>query len=94
MNARKGAPIGSAHSSAGQRKEQDTANVGPPTPLEYAAAGWSVFPLDGKQPALRSAHPHGDPLRGRCHGECGRLGHGLYDGSTDPEKVTAMFAAM
>ncbi|MFJ5175305.1 bifunctional DNA primase/polymerase [Streptomyces sp. MAA16] len=28
-----------------------------------------------------------------CHGECGRPGHGVYDASTDPARIRALFAA-
>jgi Bifunctional DNA primase/polymerase, N-terminal len=51
----------------------------------YAAAGWPVFPLapGTKVPAIGRAHEPGDP----CHGECGRDGHGLYDATTDPERI-------
>lgn len=61
--------------------------------LAYASRGWAVFPLapGGKLPAIASAHPQGDAQRGVCRGECGRLGHGVYDASTDPTKVRAMF---
>lgn len=57
--------------------------------LYYASIGWPVLPLkpDGKLPALPSAHPDGDPLRGKCKGECGRLGHGLHDASTDADQI-------
>lgn len=48
--------------------------------LDYAARGWPVFPLAerGKLPRIATAHPDGDPLRGKCHGECGADGHGHY----------------
>lgn len=36
-----------------------------------------------KHPLLGLAHGKDDPLRATCHGECGRLGHGLYDATTD-----------
>lgn len=53
---------------------------------------FSVFPTSAsKLPAIRSAHPEGDPLRGRCQGECGQFGHGVYDATTDPERLAAMF---
>lgn len=57
--------------------------------LRYALAGWPVFPLQpgGKTPVIPSAHPEGDPLRGKCTGDCGRPGHGVYDATTDPEQI-------
>src|SRR5690348_5571292 len=33
--------------------------------------------------------PTGPP----CRGECGRFGHGVYDASTDPRRIRALFAA-
>lgn len=57
--------------------------------LWYASMGWPVLPLkpDGKLPALPSAHPEGDPLRGKCKGECDRLGHGLHDATVDADQI-------
>lgn len=51
----------------------------------YADYGWHVFPVvpGGKAPAIRSAHEAGDT----CQGECGKDGHGLYDGTTDHAKI-------
>jgi hypothetical protein len=49
----------------------------------YSALGWPIFPCRGKMPALPSAHPPADPLRGVCRGECGNFGHGLYDATDD-----------
>lgn len=62
--------------------------------LRYALAGWPVFPLQpgGKAPAIPSAHPEGDPLRGKCTGACGRPGHGVYDATTDPEQIGQWWA--
>ncbi|MEV6117562.1 bifunctional DNA primase/polymerase [Streptomyces sp. NPDC052109] len=63
--------------------------------LSAAERGLAVIPLSRtKLPALRS--PHRDdpaPAGPRCHGECGRLGHGVYDASTDPLRIRELFAA-
>lgn len=53
--------------------------------LDHARRGWPVFPLapGEKVPAFKSAHPEGDPLRNRCHGQCGQDGHGCYDATRE-----------
>lgn len=61
--------------------------------LDWAAAGWNVFPLcDGKKgddrgkiPRIANAHKKGDSA---CRGECGKDGHGSHDGTTDPARIT------
>ncbi|MDT9701607.1 bifunctional DNA primase/polymerase [Streptomyces sp. P17] len=59
--------------------------------LSAAERGLAVIPLSRtKLPALRSPH-RDDPIP--CHGECGRLGHGVYDASTDPTRIRELFAA-
>ncbi|MER6954441.1 MULTISPECIES: bifunctional DNA primase/polymerase [unclassified Streptomyces] len=64
--------------------------------LSAAERGLAVIPLSRtKLPALRSPHRDApEPVPGPpCHGECGRPGHGVYDASTDPARVRALFAA-
>ncbi|KUH86477.1 MULTISPECIES: bifunctional DNA primase/polymerase [unclassified Mycobacterium] len=56
--------------------------------LEWAANGWPVFPLRGKVPCIPSAHCG----RRRCRGECGRLGHGVWDATTDRALIGALWA--
>ncbi|MFC7840132.1 bifunctional DNA primase/polymerase [Streptomyces sp. NPDC001046] len=61
--------------------------------LSAAERGLAVIPLSRtKLPALRSPH-RDDPLPSPCHGECGRLGHGVYDASSDPARIRELFAA-
>lgn len=61
--------------------------------LSAAERGLAVIPLSrSKLPALRSPH-RDDPTPTPCHGECGRFGHGVYDASTDPRRIRALFAA-
>ncbi|MGW6569936.1 bifunctional DNA primase/polymerase [Streptomyces sp. NPDC054975] len=61
--------------------------------LSAAERGLPVIPLSAtKLPALRSPH-RDDPHPVVCHGECGRLGHGVHDATTDPAGVRALFAA-
>ncbi|MCM1973747.1 MULTISPECIES: bifunctional DNA primase/polymerase [unclassified Streptomyces] len=61
--------------------------------LSAAERGLAVIPLSRtKLPALRSPHRDTpDPVP--CHGECGRYGHGVYDASTDPDRIRELFAA-
>ena len=51
--------------------------------IVFAHNGWEVFPLRGKAPAIRGAHPAGP----RCKGECGRDGHGHLDATIDIRKI-------
>ncbi|WP_405413358.1 bifunctional DNA primase/polymerase [Streptomyces decoyicus] len=61
--------------------------------LLAAGRGYPVIPLTrSKLPAIRSPH-RGHPEVPPCRGECGRLGHGVHDASTDPLTVRRMFAA-
>ncbi|MDL5202550.1 bifunctional DNA primase/polymerase [Streptomyces sp. ALI-76-A] len=61
--------------------------------LSAAERGLAVIPLSRtKLPALRSPH-RDDPATPPCHGECGSLGHGVYDASTDPARIRELFAA-
>ncbi|PWI16594.1 DNA primase [Streptomyces sp. Act143] len=70
--------------------------------LSAAERGLAVIPLSRtKLPALRSPHRDDTEAPGApeavpgppCHGECGRLGHGVYDASTDPARIRELFAA-
>ncbi|MFD4631715.1 bifunctional DNA primase/polymerase [Streptomyces sp. NPDC058284] len=61
--------------------------------LSAAERGLAVIPLSRtKLPALRSPH-HEAPQPALCHGECGRPGHGVYDATTDPQRIRELFAA-
>jgi hypothetical protein len=61
--------------------------------LSAAERGLAVIPLSRtKLPALRSPH-RDDPDPAPCHGECGRVGHGVYDASSDPARIRELFAA-
>jgi len=57
--------------------------------VKYAEWGWRVFPLAPrtKRPAIPNAHPEGDPLRGHCKGECGKIGHGVHDAHSDIDRI-------
>ncbi|MFI9754590.1 bifunctional DNA primase/polymerase [Streptomyces collinus] len=61
--------------------------------LSAAERGLAVLPLSrSKLPALPSPH-RDDPAPSPCHGACGRLGHGVYDASSDPDRIRELFAA-
>lgn len=50
--------------------------------------GVQVIPLSvRKLPAIRSPHSKGHG----CRGECGQLGHGIHDASSDPGRIRGMF---
>ncbi|WP_338698263.1 bifunctional DNA primase/polymerase [Streptomyces sp. Q6] len=62
--------------------------------LSAAERGLAVIPLSRtKLPALPSPHRDDPPWKPRCHGECGLPGHGVYDATTDPRRIRALFAA-
>lgn len=60
--------------------------------LRYAAMGWPVFPCAprSKVPLFANPHPRHGVQRYRCRGyrDCGRLGHGVLDATTDPDLIT------
>ena len=60
---------------------------------ELAVAGFEVFPLNGKLPAIGKAHERGDEDGKDCHGRCGRDGHGFWDGTTAVDKVREWWTA-
>jgi hypothetical protein len=81
MRARAGrAERGQAVTGRGSREE---------AAHQYAEVGWPVFPArpGGKEPLIPRAHSDRDPQAGRCRGECGREGHGLYDAATDHAQI-------
>jgi hypothetical protein len=62
--------------------------------VQISSLGWRVFPCkQDKSPLMPSAHPKGDPLRGKCFGECGRLGHGYFDAVTAFDAVYDLWVA-
>lgn len=56
--------------------------------LEWARAGWNVFPLrpGSKNPLLPKAHADAAEQK-NCKGTCGREGHGAHDGTQDPATI-------
>ncbi|MEV7001125.1 bifunctional DNA primase/polymerase [Streptomyces sp. NPDC093982] len=51
---------------------------------------FGVIPLSlTKLPAIKSPHDKGHG----CKGECGQLGHGIHDASSDPDRIRVMFKA-
>ena len=67
-----------------KRQRQDTMLA---WALRYALAGYPVLPLRGKVPAIPKVHGPGS----KCRGECGKLGHGVWDATTDPETLGEMW---
>lgn len=61
----------------------------------YASNGVAVFPLRyrGKAPLLAKAHPDEPDVQDACKRSCGRDGHGLYDATTDVDRVEAWWKA-
>ncbi|MBR7832489.1 bifunctional DNA primase/polymerase [Actinospica durhamensis] len=47
---------------------------------------------DRKYPAIGSPHPKNNPQRKQCRGECGQLGHGVWDASIDEDRILEMHA--
>ncbi|MFH8617951.1 bifunctional DNA primase/polymerase [Streptomyces sp. NPDC017979] len=73
--------------------DRHTATLALAHALSAAERGLPVIPLSAtKLPALRSPHRK-DALPTRCRGECGLLGHGVHDATTDPAAVRALFTA-
>ncbi len=59
--------------------------------LAYAERGIPVLPLHGKLPRIPAAHSPGDRLYQHCRSECGKLGHGVHDATTDPDQVRELW---
>lgn len=58
------------------------------------AHGYRAFPIGrAKLPAIRSPHRDDPPGTPQCRGECGRPGHGVHDGTTDPKRLDELFDA-
>ncbi|MEV0121791.1 bifunctional DNA primase/polymerase [Streptomyces sp. NPDC050703] len=62
--------------------ERASASASAPEPASEPARAFSPAPAPGAVPGSR-----------RCHGECGRPGHGVYDATTDPRRIRELFAA-
>jgi hypothetical protein len=71
----------------------DAADLGAAA-LAYADRGWPVFPLQtgGKLPRISRAHPDDKARQRACRRACGRDGHGCYDATTDPGRVSAWWS--
>jgi hypothetical protein len=90
------APVEDEHEHDEYQPEPERANVGTPPSssapmvewaLYWAEQGWNVFPLrvGAKEPLFPRAHDKGK--QADCKGECGRDGHGAYDGTTDRDRI-------
>ena len=51
-----------------------------------------MFPLRGKVSPIRNPHPEGSIERQTCKGECGQLGHGVYDATADIATVISWWS--
>jgi hypothetical protein len=61
---------------------------------QAAQRDMDVFPISrGKLPAIRSPHRDDPPGTPSCRGECGRIGHGVHDATTDPKRLDELFDA-
>ena len=81
----------------GQLPPDDRPTARPLTPHEIAQrdaaedlahAGWEVFPLKGKVPAIPSPHPKAT----KCDGTCGQEGHGVLDATASAVKIWEWWA--
>ncbi|MGN7799288.1 bifunctional DNA primase/polymerase [Leifsonia sp. 22587] len=56
--------------------------------LALAAEGWHVFPIrpGTKVPLFPNPHKN-EERKSRCRGECGQIGHGAWDGTTDADTI-------
>ncbi|MFI9269820.1 bifunctional DNA primase/polymerase [Kitasatospora sp. NPDC052896] len=60
--------------------------------LAAAGRGLHTFPLSRiKLPAVPGAHR--DQPDQRCTGDCGQIGHGVHDATTNLDRIRALFAA-
>ncbi|MEV6103239.1 bifunctional DNA primase/polymerase [Streptomyces sp. NPDC051940] len=82
-----------AHTDAQAHPHTDAHTQARTNALIAAARGLPVFPLSrAKQPAVPSPHRSEWP-RIPCRGECGLIGHGVHDATTDPDAIRTLFAA-
>jgi len=59
--------------------------------FELAEHHWKIFPLNGKVPLIPNPHPKGSTERATCKGECGLLGHGIYDATDNVAAVSLLW---
>ncbi|MEL3950906.1 MULTISPECIES: bifunctional DNA primase/polymerase [Streptomyces] len=62
---------------------------------DHTAPGAPAAPGHPASPGHRGMPRHRDAPHppSPCRGECGRMGHGVYDASTDPHRIRELFAA-
>ncbi|MFI1505171.1 bifunctional DNA primase/polymerase [Streptomyces sp. NPDC020597] len=60
-------------------------------PAERRDTGREGGPQEGRD--NHRGGPADGPAAPPCHGECGRPGHGVYDATTDPDRIRELFAA-